>query len=51
MGKKERPKIDIQVELTEGYQQRFTEAIMKIYEKRRQKEEQEAMTLTDRSAG
>ena len=47
---KERPKINVQVEFTEGYQKRFTEAIMKIYEKRRKRERQETLLL-QRDAG
>ena len=39
MGKSKKTKISVEVEFTDGYQERFTAAIMKIYEKRiRQKE-------------
>lgn len=30
----EKPKIPVEVEYTEGYEKRFTEAILKIYAKR-----------------
>lgn len=40
MGKKtEGAKIPVKVEFTDGYQERFTTAIMKIYEKRIRQEE------------
>ena len=41
MAKKERPKIKVEVEYTDGYQERFTRAILKIYAKRRAKSEAE----------
>lgn len=40
MRNKDKPKVNIEVELTEGYQQRFTQAILNIYEKRKKREEQ-----------
>lgn len=40
MKKNEREKIPIEIELTDGYQKRFTSEILKIYEKRLSQEEQ-----------
>ena len=40
--KKERAKIQVEVEFTEGYEQRFTAAILKIYSNRLRKAEVEA---------
>lgn len=36
--KNNQPSIGVKLTLTEGYEQRFTKAILKIYEKRIQKE-------------
>lgn len=38
---KEKRKIRVEVEFTEGYQERFTREILKIYEKRLKKESEE----------
>lgn len=38
--KKEKDKVPIEVEFTDGYQERFTKAIMKIYYAREKKKEQ-----------
>lgn len=39
-------KIEVEIVFTDGYEQRFTKAILKIYEKRMQKEErQQRMAL------
>ena len=38
--KKERAQIPIEVEYTEGYEQRFTAAILKIYSKRLREEQE-----------
>lgn len=38
----EKKTVPIQVELTEGYQERFTRAILKIYEKRIKEEKNDA---------
>lgn len=35
-------KVPIEVEFTEGYQERFTKAILKIYEKRLKEEKNDA---------
>ena len=40
--KKERAPIKVEVEFTEGYEQRFTAAILKIYENRLRKAEEAA---------
>lgn len=39
MGKSKKSNIPVEVEFTEGYEERFTAAIMKIYEKRIRQEE------------
>ena len=41
--KKERAQIRVEVEFTEGYEQRFTAAILKIYGNRLRQAEKEAM--------
>ena len=41
MGRRERGPIRVEVEFTEGYQERFTKAILKIYENRLKKAEKE----------
>ena len=41
--KKERAQIQVEVEFTEGYEQRFTAAILKIYSNRMRKAEKEAV--------
>lgn len=38
---KKQRKVSLKVEFTEGYQERFTAAILKIYSARKRKEEQE----------
>lgn len=38
---KNRPKIEVKVTFTEGYEERFTKAILKIYAKRIQREEKQ----------
>ena len=51
MGKNiKKSKIPIEVEFTDGYQKRFTNAILKIYEKRIRQEEQIANNNDDKSA-
>ncbi len=41
--KREQGKVEVVIEFTEGYEKRFTEAILKIYENRlREQEKQEA---------
>lgn len=40
MGKSNKP-IKIEVEFTEGYEQRFTLEIMKMYERRKRRQEKE----------
>ncbi|MDE7477431.1 MAG: hypothetical protein K2M91_05700 [Lachnospiraceae bacterium] len=40
MGKdREKTKVSVEIEFTEGYQERFTTAIMKIFEKRIREEQ------------
>lgn len=41
--RRERAQIQVEVEFTEGYEQRFTAAILKIYENRLRKAEKEAV--------
>ena len=41
--RRERAPIQVQVEFTEGYEQRFTAAILKIYSNRLRKAEKEAV--------
>lgn len=36
----EKSKIPVEIEFTDGYQKRFTVEVLKIYEKRRMREEQ-----------
>ncbi len=36
---KEKPKINVNITFTEGYEERFTKAVLKIYANRQQKEE------------
>lgn len=45
--KKERAPIQVEVEFTEGYEQRFTAAILKIYSDRLRKAEKEAIYRSD----
>lgn len=44
--KTEKAKIPVEVEYTEGYQERFTSAILKIYAKRRAESEAELSDST-----
>lgn len=46
-GRRERAQIRVEVEFTEGYEQRFTAAILKIYENRLRKAEKEAICGRD----
>lgn len=39
--KRKPEKVEVVVEFTEGYEQRFTKAILKIYENRLRKQEQQ----------
>ena len=51
MGKNtEKIKIPIEIELTDGYQQRFTTEILKIHEKRLRQEEQLERNKDNKSA-
>lgn len=43
-------KVSIEVEFTDGYQERFTNAILKIYEKRARQEKHHEGSGDDKSA-
>lgn len=45
-----RPEVILEIEYTEGYQERFTAAIMKMYAKRISKQEREQICKSSKQA-